>query len=109
MERKPKGWGRRSPPPEAGRGGANPQRSGEAETATSVSGEAEPVLRGRVRQSQPPEIGRGEARGLGVGRGGANPQRSGEADRTSLGSGEAELVARGRAMRSLCTRGRSEM
>ena len=52
---------RRSSSPEAGRGGAQ----------TQGSGETEPAPRGRARRSPPSGIGRGEARGLGVRRGGA--------------------------------------
>ena len=63
----------------------------------SVSGEAEPSLRGQARQSpwpwcgvrrSPPlEVGRGEAHGLGVGRGETNPQGSCEAEFAHLGVG----------------------
>ena len=40
----------RSLPSEAGRGGANPQRSGEAEPTASVSGEADPAPKGLARR-----------------------------------------------------------
>ena len=67
----------------------------------SVSGEAEPTLRGQARQSSPLEVGRGGAHGLGVGRGGANPEGSGEAKPTASVLGEAEPTLWGRARQSL--------
>ena len=58
VETKPKGRARRSPPSVVrqggthglgvGRGGAHPQGSDEAKPVASVSGEAEPALRGRL-------------------------------------------------------------
>ena len=70
-----------------GRGGVRPQRLGEAEPVTSVSGEAESAPRGRVRRSPSSEVGRGGAPGLGVGQAGARPQMPGEAKLAHLGGG----------------------
>jgi len=55
---------------------------GEAEPATSVSGEAEPIPRGRVRRIARPWGWARRTLPLDIGRDGAHPQMSSEAEPT---------------------------